>query len=178
MFYLQTVSAKIFEEQKSYSKPYIIIATDFKINIHKTDDSQYGSDIFNHMINIHHLIGSPVTCMNARSSPSQLAVGLGSCGGAIDPYRVCFLNLSLILRTKKILGTLLIDFNGALPVFSIFYNVCLTSLQLGVVVDRMVVDFTTICTISAHHHLSCEFKSLSVTCGRSVVFSGYSSFLH
>jgi hypothetical protein len=82
LFYLQTVSTKIFEEQKSYSKPYIIIATDFKINIHKTDNSHYGSEIFNHMTNIHHLIGSPVTCMNARSSPSQLAVGLGSCGGA------------------------------------------------------------------------------------------------
>jgi hypothetical protein len=100
LFYLQTVSAKIFEEQKSYSKPYIIIATDFKINIHKTDDSHYGSEIFNHMTNIHHLIGSPVTCMNARSSPSQLAVGLGSCGGAIDPYRVCFFNLSLKIQHR------------------------------------------------------------------------------
>lgn len=98
----RTVSAKIFEEQKSYSKPYIIIGTDFKINIHKTDDSQYGSDIFNHMINIHHLIGSPVTCMNARSSPSQLAVGLGSCGGAIDPYRVKVYDLN----SGKLLSTL------------------------------------------------------------------------
>jgi len=27
--------------------------------------------------------------------------------------------------------------------------------------DRMVVGFTTTCTISAYHHYSCEFKSHS-----------------
>jgi len=50
--------------------------------------------------------------------------------------------------------------------------------------ERMIGGFTTICVISAYHHSSCEFeyrswqhvlettlcdKSLSVTCGRSVV---------
>ena len=59
--------------------------------------------------------------------------------------------------------------------------------------DRMVVRFTTIYAIIAYHHLSCDFESrswgdvldttlwdkvLSVTCDRSVVFSGYSDFLH
>jgi hypothetical protein len=45
--------------------------------------------------------------------------------------------------------------------------------------DRMVVGFTTTC---AYYHWSCEYKphwkSLSVICDRSVVFSGYSDFLH
>ena len=59
--------------------------------------------------------------------------------------------------------------------------------------DRMVVGFTTAYAISDHHYQSCEFepcswrgaldttlcdKSLSVTCGKSVVFSRYSGFLH
>jgi len=58
--------------------------------------------------------------------------------------------------------------------------------------DCMVVEFTTICAISAYHHLSCEFEPRSwqgvldttlfdkvyLTCGRSVVFSGYFGFLH
>jgi hypothetical protein len=55
----------------------------------------------------------------------------------------------------------------------------------------MIVGFTTTYVISAYHHWSCEFvhscevyliqhyvKSLSVTCDSSVVFSGYSGFLH
>jgi hypothetical protein len=56
----------------------------------------------------------------------------------------------------------------------------------------MVVRFITICAISAYHHLRCGFQSCSwrgvldttlgdnvlpVTCGRLVVFSGYSGFL-
>jgi len=60
--------------------------------------------------------------------------------------------------------------------------------------DRMVVGFTTTWTINAYHHENCEFEPCSwqgeldipvcdkvcyiVTCGRSVVFSGYSDFLH
>jgi hypothetical protein len=59
--------------------------------------------------------------------------------------------------------------------------------------DCMVVEFTTTCAIVAYHHLCCEFephewrgvldktlcdKSFSVTCNRSVVFSGYSNFCH
>jgi len=58
--------------------------------------------------------------------------------------------------------------------------------------DRMVVGFTTIYVISAYHYWSCEFESRSwrnvfdttlcdmwMTCGgRSMVFSGYSGFLH
>jgi len=55
--------------------------------------------------------------------------------------------------------------------------------------DGMVVGFTTTCAISAHHHQRCEFESRSwrdildatlcdKVCGRSVVFPGYSGFLH
>jgi hypothetical protein len=59
--------------------------------------------------------------------------------------------------------------------------------------NRMVVEFNTNYAISAYHHLSCELeyhsrrgvldttlcdKNLSVTCGRSMVFSGYSGILH
>ena len=56
----------------------------------------------------------------------------------------------------------------------------------------MVVEFPTTCAIDAYHCYSCEFEpvhgekytiqhyviKLSVTCNRSVVFSGYSGFLH
>jgi len=54
----------------------------------------------------------------------------------------------------------------------------------------IVVWFITTCAITAYHHWSCEFeprgvldtilcdKSLSVTCDMSVVFFGYSGFLH
>ena len=56
--------------------------------MYKTDSSHHDTDIFNHVTNIHNVIGSPVTCIDVRSSPSQLAVGLGSYGGALDPYRV------------------------------------------------------------------------------------------
>jgi hypothetical protein len=57
---------------------------------------------------------------------------------------------------------------------------------------RMVVEFKITYAISAYHHVGCEFESrademhsiqhyvivsFSVTCGRSVVFSGYSCFL-
>ena len=55
----------------------------------------------------------------------------------------------------------------------------------------MVVGFTTTYANSAYHHKRCEFESrsdvldtalcdtvMSVTCGRSVVFSWYSGFLH
>ncbi len=51
--------------------------------------------------------------------------------------------------------------------------------------DRMLVGFTTTCAISAYYHERCEFESrswrgvldttMSVTCGRSVVFTGYSN---
>ena len=59
--------------------------------------------------------------------------------------------------------------------------------------DRMVVGYTTIYAIGTYHHNSCEFEPcswqsvldatlcdevLSMTCGRSVVFFGYSGFLH
>ena len=58
--------------------------------------------------------------------------------------------------------------------------------------DRIVVGFTTTPAISTYHHWRCEFeprswrcvldttlwKSLSVTCDKSVGFSGYSGFLH
>ena len=47
--------------------------------------------------------------------------------------------------------------------------------------DFMVVGFTTTYAISAYHHWCCEFEStlsLSVICDRSVVFSGFSGFLH
>ena len=59
--------------------------------------------------------------------------------------------------------------------------------------DRMVVWFTTICAISAYHQQTLRVRapfmarctrynimwySLSVTCDRSVVFSGYSGFIH
>ena len=59
--------------------------------------------------------------------------------------------------------------------------------------DRMVVGFETTYAISAYHHyyvvssnpaqtrctqFNIMRKSLSVTCGRSVGFSGYSGFLH
>jgi len=59
--------------------------------------------------------------------------------------------------------------------------------------DRMVVGFITTYAISAYHHYGCDVefcswqgvldttlcdKSLSVTCGRSEVFSRYSGFLH
>ena len=58
--------------------------------------------------------------------------------------------------------------------------------------DHMVVGFTTICAISVYHHLSSEFElcswrdvlyttlcnKVSGTCDRSVVFYGYSGFLH
>jgi hypothetical protein len=49
--------------------------------------------------------------------------------------------------------------------------------------DRMVVGFTITCALSAYRHSSCEFqprswRSLSMTCARSVVFAGYSGFLH
>jgi len=57
---------------------------------------------------------------------------------------------------------------------------------------RMVVEFITTYAISAYYPQRCEFESrsgevywiqhhvisLSVTCDRSVVFSGYSGFLH
>ena len=55
---------------------------------------------------------------------------------------------------------------------------------------RMVVGFTTTYAISAYHHWYCEFKSrsgrgaqhyvihFSVTCDRSLVFSGFTGFLH
>ena len=51
--------------------------------------------------------------------------------------------------------------------------------------DRLVVGFTTTCEINVYHHKSCAFdvldttlcNSFSVTCDRSVVFSGYSGFL-
>jgi len=54
----------------------------------------------------------------------------------------------------------------------------------------MVIGFTTTCVSSAYHHYSCELESpalrgvldatlfLSVTCGGSMVFTGYSGFLH
>jgi hypothetical protein len=57
--------------------------------------------------------------------------------------------------------------------------------------DCMVVEFTTTYAIRAYHHWCCEFefrsgrgvqhyliKFVSDLYGRSVVFSGYSSFLH
>ena len=59
--------------------------------------------------------------------------------------------------------------------------------------DRMVVGLTTTYSISAYHHQSCEFelrswwgvldttlcdRFFSVTCDKSVVFSGYSRLLH
>ena len=56
--------------------------------------------------------------------------------------------------------------------------------------DHMIVGFTATCAITAYNNQRCEFESrswrgvldttlnLSVTCGRSVVFSGYSGFLH
>jgi hypothetical protein len=56
--------------------------------------------------------------------------------------------------------------------------------------DHMVVGFTTTYAISPYHHWHCEFEScswwgvhnimwysLSVTCSRSVVFSGYFGFV-
>jgi hypothetical protein len=57
---------------------------------------------------------------------------------------------------------------------------------------HMIIGFITTYAISAYHHHHCEFESrsgkvysmqhyvinLSVTCHMSVVFSGYSSFLH
>ena len=63
-------------------------------------------------------------------------------------------------------------------------------LRFNGAVDRMVVGFTTTYAISAYHHWCFEFESrsgrgaqhyvinLSVTCGRSEVFSRYSGFLH
>ena len=57
----------------------------------------------------------------------------------------------------------------------------------------MVVEITTTCAIVAYRHLNCEFEphswrgvldktlcdeSFSVTCDRSVDFSGYSNFRH
>jgi len=59
-----------------------------------------------------------------------------------------------------------------------------------VVIVCIVVGFTTTYAISAYHHWCCEFESrsgrgvqhwvinLSVTCDRSMVFSGSSRFLH
>jgi hypothetical protein len=54
--------------------------------------------------------------------------------------------------------------------------------------DRIVVGFTTTYVISAYHHwcsnldqdevYNIMYQNLSVTCDRSVVFSGYSDFLH
>jgi hypothetical protein len=58
--------------------------------------------------------------------------------------------------------------------------------------DCMVVESTATYAISGYHHWCCEFEwliarcnryiimwwSWSVICGRSVVFSGYSRFLH
>ena len=56
--------------------------------------------------------------------------------------------------------------------------------------DCMVVGFITTCVISVYHHESCAFEhrswryildatlSLSVTWDQSVVFSGYSGYLH
>jgi hypothetical protein len=59
--------------------------------------------------------------------------------------------------------------------------------------DRLVVGFATTYAIRAYHHKHCEFesrswrgvldttlcdKNLSVTCGRWMVFSWYSGFLH
>jgi hypothetical protein len=58
--------------------------------------------------------------------------------------------------------------------------------------DRIVVCYATTCAISVYHHWSYEFEprslrvvldatlydNLSVTCDRSVVFSGYSGFFH
>jgi hypothetical protein len=55
--------------------------------------------------------------------------------------------------------------------------------------DRMVVGFTTIYAISSYRQQRCEFEPrswqgvldttlLSVTCGRTMVFSWYSGFLH
>ncbi|XP_052073277.1 F-box/WD repeat-containing protein 8-like [Mytilus californianus] len=79
-------ASTILEEPAAYSKPQLVIATKFHVNLYKTEDSN--ADIFSHVTNIHNVIGSPVTCMDVRSSPSQLAVGLGSYGGALDPYRV------------------------------------------------------------------------------------------
>ena len=57
---------------------------------------------------------------------------------------------------------------------------------------RVVVGFITTYAINAYYHKSCQFephtwqgvldtticdKRLSVTCGRSIVFTGYSGFL-
>jgi len=48
--------------------------------------------------------------------------------------------------------------------------------------DHMVVVFTTTYAISGNHNERCEFEprsdEVSVTCDRSVVFSGYSGFPH
>ena len=43
--------------------------------------------------------------------------------------------------------------------------------------DRMVVGFTTTYAL-AYHHTRCKFESHSVTCDRSIVFTGYSCSLH
>ena len=71
---------------------------------------------------------------------------------------------------------------------------CLSHLSQGtavaVIVWQVVVGFTTTYASNAYHHLCCKFESrsgrgvqqyvinLSVTFDRSVVFSGYSGFLH
>jgi len=62
-----------------------------------------------------------------------------------------------------------------------------------IVVLVLIVCFKTTYVISVYHHLRCEFESsswrgvldttlcdkvYSLTCGRSVVFSGYSGFPH
>jgi len=44
-----------------------------------------------------------------------------------------------------------------IPIIFRVYNVHMD----GRVRDRMVVGFTTTCTISAYHHYSCEFESRS-----------------
>jgi len=42
--------------------------------------------------------------------------------------------------------------------------------------DGMVVEFTASYAINAYHHYRCEFQSRSSE--MSVVFTGYSGFLH
>lgn len=98
----------ILENTSCYTSPVLLVATPFMVDLHKTDSSQ--QEMFSHMTNIHHVIGSPVTCMDVRSSPCQLAVGLGSFGGSLDPYRVWWLYF-FYLRMKMVKESIDESFN-------------------------------------------------------------------
>ena len=99
-----------------------------------------------------------------------------------DGFDSIMIEQSLLWNTHCIYILVAIDIIHSFNVFVLFH--ILSEGRHGH--DRMVVEFTTTCAISAYHYKSCEFEShswwgalsLSVNCGRSVVFARYSGIFN